>query len=96
MDMHEINALTSNARKAFAGLADAVNVAGNSMRIFGDEWYLTAERTYLKHHQKLPGGRSTERLQKKRRSAVLKWFKTHIEVAAATERFNASISHEPP
>lgn len=38
---------------------------------FVDAWYTVAERAYLEHHDRLPGGTRTRRLVKKRRARVL-------------------------
>lgn len=56
------------------GLAPAMKQATGAMDKFGSTIYKIAENEYLKHHAKLPGGTSTARLRKKRKTVVMKWL----------------------
>ena len=62
------------ATAAFAGAADAMRRASQTLTTFGETVYAVAERHYLQCHARLPGGRSSARLRKKRRDLVLRWF----------------------
>jgi hypothetical protein len=59
---------------AFARAAQAMRAASAAMEQLGDCIYRTAEDAYLRQHARLPGGRSSARLRKKRRDLVLRWF----------------------
>ena len=78
MSFGEITAAVQAAGPAFARVATVMREAASAMGKFGDVWYRTAERAYLQHHTRLPGGKRTARLRKKRRTQVLMWFSEFI------------------
>ncbi len=64
--------VASIATRYFAMVADQARLV---VRSFSDSAYKIAEAEYLKSHKKLPGSDRTSRLRRKRRKAVLLYFR---------------------
>ena len=66
-------------REVFERSGIAMRASVLAMNQFGEAWYATAERAYQAFHPKLPGGRSSARLRKKRRDMVMRWYSEFLQ-----------------
>lgn len=74
-NLKDMNELITKSAIAFGiAFTPVVKKAAAAMTEFGEAIYKVAEKEYLKHHQRLPGGTSSPRLRKKRRTLVMRWF----------------------
>ena len=66
----------ARAVRRFAACALSTRVLGLALRKFGEVAYLAAGNGYTSaHNGHLPGSTRTARLRKKRRDAVLRWWR---------------------
>lgn len=67
-------------RQAGIVLAAVARPVAFAVRELADTVYDGIERAYLEEHGSLPGSERTRRLRKKRRDAVLRWWRSTMEV----------------
>lgn len=71
--------ILQSARSFAKAITPAFQQCAKALTKFGEFYISCAKTAYLQHHKRLPGGTSTARMRKKRRSKVLNWFSEELE-----------------